>query len=459
MTRRELLAMTAAGVLSADHMHRAPMANAPLTVKLPQADATKLANGVTVLAMEDDRLPIAQVRFQFEGAGAIYSPHPGVAEITAEMLREGGARRSGREIVNQAARLGATLASSAPAGAEVASAEGSGLTSRFAEWVNLLADVALHPSFPADEFSIARQRLIFATQVRLTKPATVAFDNAARILYGSHPAALTAPPVESLASLTPDMPAAWHRERYTPGKLVVSCIGRVKPSAFLSQIEKLLGAWKAPEAIVPFPPNPQPAGARRVVLIDRPGAAQTEVVIGNLLFDRRDPELFPFAVMNSVLGGSMGSRLYQILRNEKGYVSNLLSVWTATRFPGFWQVRVAARTDATADTIVLEQLRRMCDEPIPTAELEAGKRGVVGNFALNLEQPGQVIGQSYLRYRYGFSPDYWERYPARMMAVTASEAQSVARKYADPTRALIVAVGDAATIRPALEKFGKVELS
>jgi predicted Zn-dependent peptidase len=90
--------------------------------------------------------------------------------------------------------------------------------------------------------------------------------------------------------------------------------------------------------------------------------------------------------------------------------------------------------------------------------LEAGKRGVVGNFALNLEQPSQVINQSYLRYRYGFSPDYWERYPARMMAVTASEAQSVARKYADPTRAQIVAVGDAARIRPALEKFGTVEL-
>jgi zinc protease len=459
MTRRELLALTAAGVLSADHMHRAPMANAPLTVKLPQADSTKLANGVTVLAIEDNRLPIAQVRFQFEGAGAIYSPLPGVAEITAEMLREGGAGRSGREIVNQAARLGATLASSAPAGAEVASAESSGLTSRFAEWVNLLADVALHPSFPADEFSIARQRLIFATKFRLTKPATVAFDNAARILYGSHPAALAAPPVESLQSLTPDMPAAWHRERYTPGKLVVSCIGRVKPSAFLSQIDKLLGTWKAPEALVPFPPNPQPASSRRILLIDRPGAAQTELVIGNLLFDRRDPDLFPFAVMNSVLGGSMGSRLYQILRNEKGYVSNLLSVWSATRFPGFWQVRVGARTDATGDTVavILEQLRRMCDEPIPTAELEAGKRGVVGNFALNLEQPGQVIGLSYLRYRYGFSPDYWERYPARMMAVTASEAQAVARKYADPNRALIVAVGDAAKIRGGLEKFGKVE--
>ena len=459
MTRREWLAMTAAGAFGAERLNRAPISRDTLAVKLPEADAVKLANGVTVLAMEDNRLPIAQVRFQMEGAGAIYSPRQGVAEITADMLREGGAGRSAKQIVDQAARLGATLTSAAPAGAEVASVEGSGLTSRFSEWVDLAADVLLRPSFPADEFSSVRQRLMLATRIRLTKPAVVATDTAQKILYGTHPAALSAPPVEALASLTPDMPAAWHRERYSPGKLVVSCIGRVRPGAFVSQMEKRLGGWKAPDANVVLPPNPQPAGSRRIVLVDRPGAAQTELAIGNVIFDRRDPDLFPFAVMNSVLGGSSGSRLFEILRNEKGYVFSVQSVWSATRFPGFWQVRAGTRTDATADTvaIILEQLRRVCEEPIPAAELEAGKRGVVGGFALNLEQPAQVIGLSYLRYRYGFSPDYWERYPAKMMAVTAGEAQAVARKYADPNRALIVAVGDAAKIRAGLERFGKVE--
>jgi predicted Zn-dependent peptidase len=109
--------------------------------------------------------------------------------------------------------------------------------------------------------------------------------------------------------------------------------------------------------------------------------------------------------------------------------------------------------------IVLEQLQRLCDEPIPDAELDRGKRAVVGNFALGLERPGTILNQSYLRNRYGFSRDYWERYPAKMMAVTASETQAVARKYMDPARVLVVAVGDAAKIRSGLEKFGKVEVS
>ena len=143
----------------------------------------------------------------------------------------------------------------------------------------------------------------------------------------------------------------------------------MKPAAFVSQVEKLLGGWKAPDVNTTLPPNPLPQTARRIVLVDRPGAAQTELVIGNLIFDRRDPDLFPFAVANSLFGGNVSSRLFRILRAEKGYVFNVVSVYTATRFPGFFQVRAGARTDATADTvsIVLEQLQRLCDAGRDTA--------------------------------------------------------------------------------------------
>jgi zinc protease len=122
-------------------------------------------------------------------------------------------------------------------------------------------------------------------------------------------------------------------------------------------------------------------------------------------------------------------------------------------------VKAGVRTDATADSIaiILEQLRRLCDEPIPAAELDQSKSAAVGGFALRLEQPAQVINQSYLRYRYGFSADYWERFPAKVNAVSASETQAVAQKYLTPERAHIVAVGDASRIRTALEKLGKVE--
>jgi len=175
--------------------------------------------------------------------------------------------------------------------------------------------------------------------------------------------------------------------------------------------------------------------------------------------ERRDPDYIAMAVLNGVLGGTVSSRLFRILRDEKGYSFNPGSTYTAYRFPGFWRVNAAVRTDATADSIaiVLEQLRRLCDEPIPADELDRAKSNAVGVFALGLEQPSQVINQSYLRYRYGFSADYWERYPAKVNSVGPAEIQAVAQKYLAPERAQIVAVGDAARIRTALDKLGKVE--
>jgi zinc protease len=461
MTRREWMALAATGALGAEGLNRAPISHDLLRVKLPQAEPVKLANGLAVLALEDNRLPIATVQCLVEGAGPIYSPRPGVADLTAEMLVEGAGARSGRQIADEAARLGASLTSSGPSGAETVTLEGSGLTSRFAEWLELLTTVLLRPTFPADEFSSVRQRKIVETRLRSTRPATIAADTAQRILYGTHPAAIPAPPVEALAALTSEALTAWHRERYTPGKTVISCVGRIKAADFLSRAEKLLGSWKAPDVNSTLPPNPQPQTARRIVLVDRPGAAQTQLIIGNLIFDRRDPDLFPFSVANSVFGGGAGARLFRILRRDKGYVFNVISLFNATRFPGAFQVRTDARTDATAETagIVLEQLQRLCGEQIPAAELDAGKRSVVGNFALNLERPATLLNYSYLRYRYGFSLDYWERYAAKMMAVTAAEAQTVAQKYMDPSRVLVVAVGDASRIRGGLEKLGRVEMA
>jgi len=459
MTRRELLALAASGAFAAEHLNRAPVSHENLTVKLPEAVPVKLSNGVTLLAIEDSRLPIALVRFQVEDAGAIYSPRQGVAECAAEMLTEGGGGRSGKQIADEAARLGATLNSAAPVGAEAATVEASGLTSHFSEWLDLTTTVLLRPAFPADEFNTLKQRWRVRGRLRLTQPSNLADDALQRLIYESHPAAVTFPSVESLTTVTPEMLAQWHRERYTPAKTIVLCIGRVRTSSFVSQMEKLLGGWKAAEANSPPPPPPLPASARRIVLIDRPGAAQTELAIGGLLMERRDPDFIAMGVLNGVLGGTIGSRLYRILRDEKGYSFNPGSVYSAYRFPGFWRAKAAVRTDATADSIaiVLEQLRRLCDEPVPADELDRAKSSVVGSFALRLEQPSQVIGQSYLRYRYGFSADYWERYPAKVNSVSAAEIQAVAQKYLAVSRAQIVAVGDAARIRPALDKLGKVE--
>jgi zinc protease len=460
MTRRRWLAIGAAGALAAaERKGRAPVSRETLSVRFPEAEAVKLSNGVTLIAVEDNRLPILTVSFRTEGAGQIYAPRPGLAELTVEMMREGAGGRTGSQLVEAASRLGATIGVAAQTGAETAGLDGQGLAGRWSEWFELLCTVMTRPSFPADDLAQARQRWMVSTRFRAAGANNVAQDNLMRLLYGSHPAGTSMPDAAALKSLTPEMLAAWYRERYTPGNTVMMTIGRVGGGAIRSRAERLLAEWKTTAAAPSLPPNPQPATRRRVVLVDRPGAPQTEIMTGGLLFDRHDPDYFAVQLANAILGGGTGSWLFQSLREEKGYASSAASLVNTPRFTGLWRARAAVRMDATADAlaIMLGHLRRLCDAPVTEADLDTAKRVVSGSFALGLEQPATVLNLSYLRYRYGFSMDYWERYPARLNAVTASEVQAVAQKYMHPDRAHVIAVGDAAKIRPALAKLGAVE--
>jgi zinc protease len=449
MTRRSLLAMAAGSAWAAERLHRAPVSRESLTVKLPQAAPVKLANGVTLLAIEDNRLPAAWVRFQIDGAGSIYETRPGLAGITAAMLGEGANGKSGRQIAEAASRWGATFASYTQTLGETATVDGSGLTGRFDDWIALLASVVMRPSFPADEFNTLRQRLEFSLRARALAPQ-VAEENLLQAVYGSHPAARM-PTVEGMSALTPDMVGAWYRERYSPANTVVSCIGRIRPSAFTARAGNLLESWKGPDTKVVLPPPPISPEKRRVVLVDRPGERQTEIGLGGLLFETTDPDFFPVIVLNSVLSAGTGSRVFRVLREEKGYAYNASGSVTLYRFPGMWRIRARVRPDATEASlaILLSELRRMIDEPVTGEELQEAKGAAIGRFARTLEDPNQVIAMSYQRYRYGFSPDYLERYPDRLMAVTASEIQAVAKKYFAPDRAHIVIVGDA-------KKMGKL---
>jgi zinc protease len=458
MTRRTMFACAAVAAFSADRKNRAPVSHELIRVKIPEAYPVKLSNELTLLAIEDQRVPLAWVKIQVDGAGKIYQTRPGVAQATAEMLSQGTRGRSGTQLTEEAAQLGATLSSGAFSNRENATIDCSGLSSRLSGWLALAADMLVNPAFPGDELAGWKQRQTLNVRFRTSRPAILAADRLMALCYGTHPGGLGDPSPAEIAALTPEMLADWHRQRYTPRNTVLSIIGRARTSDVASASEKLFGNWKPVGSAPVLPPEPQPDGKRRIVLIDRPGAPQTEVAIGGLLFERRSADFFPMVVLNALLGGGNISRLDFALQ-QKAQVMNVTSSYGTARFTGFWVVRLTVSTASTADAlgVVLNELRRLCDEPPTAAELDEAKNSVSGRFALDLEQPSQVINYSYQRYRYGFSNDYWERYPAKIGAVAATEVQSVAQKYFRPETAHIVAVGDATHIRGALARLGPVE--
>ncbi|HXS95606.1 MAG TPA: pitrilysin family protein [Candidatus Limnocylindrales bacterium] len=457
MTRRNWLAMAAASAFAAEPKKRVPISRETLVVRMPDAEPVRLANGATILAIEDRRLPIALISFKVEGAGEIFAPQPGEAAFTASMLTEGAAGRSGKQIALAASRAGTVLSAYADLGDEVAVVDGDGLAAGWPQWFELMCGVVRTPAFPSDEFQQMRQR--WEAGLRLQRPVDLADQRLLHMIYGKHPAGNSLYSAEALASFTPEILAAWHRERYTPSNTVILCIGKVRPSELRAKAEKLLGDWHGSNVAPSLPPAPEAPASRKIALIDRPGAPQTLIQIGALAIDRRSPDYFPLLLLNQVLGTGMSSRFIRILRREKRYAFFTGSVFTAGRFAGFWRARATVRADATMDSleIMLDQLRQMCDGVLPSEELEQAKRAATGEFALGLEEPSQVLGHCYQRFRYGFSTDYWDRYPAKIEAVSAREIQAAAQKYFDPNRLQIVLSGDLSRWRSALEKLGPVQ--
>jgi predicted Zn-dependent peptidase len=185
---------------------------------------------------------------------------------------------------------------------------------------------------------------------------------------------------------------------------------------------------------------------------------QTTFVVGAQSIARTDADYVPLTVANRVLGGAMG-RLFRHLREEKGYTYGVGSGFSALAHRGQWSASTSVRTEVTdpALTDLLADIDGMRTLPVPEKELNDHKRAIVASFALSLESPEQLLGYYVQSWTYGLPADYWDRYPARVTAVTATQVQAAASKYWDPARLQIVAVGDA-KIAEFLKKKGTLEL-
>jgi predicted Zn-dependent peptidase len=445
-----------------ERKNRAPVSKEVLRVKLPKPVETTLDNGLTVLILEDHRFPVANVTLQISGAGPILDPadKPGLANITAQMLREGTKTRNSRQIAEDVDKLGATLFANSGYQSTAANLSASGLSDNFDQWFALLTDILMNPSFPADEFGKLKARLKTGLIQQRTQPNFLAEERFRRAVYGKHPASVYSTNAATLEALTPEMLAAWHRERYVPHKAILGIAGDVKASELIPKLKQWFAGWKKTDFKETLPANPTATTAAKIYLIDRPNSVQSTITMGNIAIDRWSPDYVPVVVMNGIVGGGASARLFMNLREEKGYTYGVYSGFTALRFPGPWSAGGDVRTEVTegAMTEFMNELNRIRDQKVPEAELEEQKRAIVANFALSLESPSQLLNYEIIRKIYDLPKDYWDTYPAKIMAVTADDVQRVAQKYVNPKTQQIVVVGDAKKIKSILEKFGTVEV-
>jgi predicted Zn-dependent peptidase len=440
---------------------KAPVSNDILRVKLPRPAEVDLANGAHLIVMEDRRLPQISFEIIIPGAGGYFdaAERLGVAAFTAAMMREGTTGRTSQQIAEELDSMAASLSVSAGASSWSASISGSSLTEHVDRLLKLTADVLLQPTFPQEELDRYKQRTRAGLVQQRSSPQFLANELYARVLFGEHPASRVSPTLDALDKASRDALVAWHRERYVPDHAAIAVAGDISLAEARARLESALAGWKKSGAPKPVVENPADLAGTRIAMVARPNSVQTSLYVGTQSINRTSPDHPAFVVANRVIGGGSTGRLYNNLREQKGYTYGAYSGLSAGLYRGSWQATTDVRTEVTTPAIdeILAEITRLRTEPVPDAELQEAKRAMVASFALSLESPETVISYYITRWQYGLAADYWDRYPERLMAVTAAEVQAVAKKYLNPSRLQLVAVGDA-RIADTLKSRGTVEV-
>jgi zinc protease len=420
---------------------------APRPLNLPAREELTLANGLRVIFVEQPRLPLVSYRLALR-TGDAHDPVelPGLSDILTVMLNEGTETRTSRQIADEVARIGATL--NAGSNSDYTTIAASALKPFAAELLELLADITLHPSFPEDELELTKQNALQNLIVQRGQPSFLANERMARVIYGAHPYAVVAPTPESIGAMTRTRLAEFHRASFMPNNAVLVVGGDFNRAEMHAQIERYFGAWVAGATSAPSFPAPPTRDRRSAYLVDRPGSAQSNIIVANPAITRTHPDYFPLLLMHTVLGANASSRLFMNLREEKGYTYGAYTNLDARREAGTFRATAEVRTPVTGASLkeFFYEFARIRDELVSEQELQDAKAYLTGIFPIRLETLDGLIDQLIQIRMFDLPDDYLETYRDHVQAITRAEVQHAARTYVLPDEAAIVVVGDAAEI-------------
>ena len=433
---------------------RPPQPGPPPELRLPPIQKRQLSNGLPVWIVELHEVPAAQVNLLVMSGGADDPPRRfGLANMTAAMLEQGAGARTALQIADAVDYLGADL--SAGSGMDSSVVRLHVPVARLAEALPVMADVALRPTFPADELDRVRQERLTSILQSRDDPPAISSAAFARVLFGTNhrygtPAAGTA---EVIKTFTPDDLKSFYASAYRPDNATLIVVGDVTPEQVLPRLESAFGAWKAPGGPAmrqTLAPGQQPS-ARTIYLVDKPGAPQSQIRIGGIGVPRSTPDFFPLQVVNTILGGSFTSRLNNNLREVHGYAYGAGSAFDMRAGGGVFFATAGVQTDKTSEALseFFNELNAIL-KPMPADELSRAKNYVSLRFPGAFETTTDMSRRLEDMLLFRLPDDYFSKYVQNIQGVSAADAQRVARKYILPAQAAVVVVGDRKVIEPGI---------
>jgi zinc protease len=433
-----------------------PLAERPF--RFPSYELKTLSNGLQVLFVPHHEQPSVSFRLLVR-AGAAQEPvgRPGVASFVASLLNQGTTTRSAKEIATTIESAGGLLG--VGSGNELTFVQSAVVKDRADLALALMADVVQRPAFPAEEIALQRKQLLSSLQVGYDDPDYLAGAVFDRLVFGTHPYGRPGQGTpQSIERITQADLQAFHRAWFTPNNALLAVVGDMTAGEAFAAVEKAFGGWPRRDVPVVQVPEP-PAPARRVVVVDRPGSAQTEIRVGHIAIPRTHPDLVVFDLAIRILGGEGANRLFGVLRSDRGLTYGASADLHTYRSSGVVVAETDTRSSATGESLrlMVDEFRRLQRETVHPGELRGAQDFMAGNFPLSLETSAAIAEQVLARLFFGQSLSDIETYLDRVGRAAPADIQRVARQLLKPDQLSIVLVGDAATFVDQLRSMGFAE--
>ncbi len=428
-------------------------------INLPKITERKLPNGLTVVMAPLPNVPkITSILSIHANQATGRDKHPGIAQLVASVVNEGTDTRTSQQIKEELRSIGGSL--SLFTDSDSTQMFATSLSEFSAKLLDLMSDVAQHPSFPEKEVALAKENTIQSIRANRAQPGFLAGERLQKAVFGNHPYGFVVADEKSIAALTRADLKEFVNAYYAPNNAHLVVVGDFTPDTLFPQIEKAFGAWKQVNVPVEEMPQPPAREKRQIYFVDRPGSVQSAIYMGIVSIPRKGADYFALRTADTIFGGSFYSRLTKNIREQKGYTYSPFSVSNTMARSGFWQTGAFVRNEVTGPTLLemFYEIDRMRVAPVADEELSAAKTYSVGNFSIELASQSGLASRINTIYTFDLPHDFITNFRPRIESLTPNDIQRAAAKYFDTYRMAIVVVGDWSKVKDQVTPFGEVTL-
>jgi zinc protease len=425
-----------------------PPLGTPRAFDLPKKSDWTLPNGLKVTRVPFGSVPKATIYCTISTGRVADGTHPGLAELATSLMREGAGSRDAAALANAAAEMGGALAIGASVNEVSVSLDV--LSEEAPAAIALIADVLLRPRLPASELPRLKTDLIRNLAVERSQAQGIAGEAFAQLLWGHGPYGRPLPTEAEVKAIRAEHIRTFVRREFGARRTHLYIAGQFDANAVDTAIRRAFGGWRAgPE---PHTLSPEGIPRRIVRLIDRPGAAQSTIMMGRPAPVVTAPGFTALSVANNLLGGGLLARLNQNLREAKGYTYGVSSDLAPYPTLSAWSLATDVNTPDTAASLheIVGELRRLRETAPSTEELRLIQNYRVGHFLLSASSRAALLSQLAFIDQQGLPEDWLSGYVARSYAVTPEDTQAAARQVLDPDTMTIVVVGDLGKIKASI---------